>query len=286
VNRVAFVIIAVIVLSKAQEVPQSIPHMLSAHHITAAQFAQSVNHPRHYDIDGVIRAGVVPHHTTAASMISGFFVQAAKHAHLYDTVVIVAPNHEGDLGDIILSDRDWDMGGGVVHDRAFVSGLLEAATGLNIFVHNERLEQDHSAAVLIPYIHHYLPDANVVTVLVSPSLGYDGVGALARLIVSVAGDLQREILLVCSIDFSHFLLPHEVSEKDRVTEQAVINRDYRKIYSLCSQYLDSPAAMIVFLMVLEAYGLELIFVDNAEASQFMGFAIDETTSYFVMAGVE
>jgi AmmeMemoRadiSam system protein B len=259
---------------------------LAIKNITGEQFVHSVHTPRRYDLDGgIIRAGIVPHHTTAASMISGFFAQAARHAAAYDTVVIVAPNHKGDLGDIILADQGWDIGGGVPCDTAFVTRLL-AANGLNVIVDNQRLEDDHSASILIPYVHHYLPDTRVVTVLVSRSLGYDSVGDFARLLLDTADALERSVLLVCSIDFSHFLPPHEAMQRDRVTRQALLARDYPKIYSLCNHYIDSPAALMVFLMTLEAHGLEPQIVDNAEASVFLGYAIDETTSYFVVVGAQ
>jgi hypothetical protein len=260
---------------------------LSVRNITSAQFVSAVENPRHYDVPGHIRAGVVPHHTTAASMISGFFSLAAQNAEGYDTVVIVGPNHKGDLADIILADRDWDIGEGVKHDAVFTQRLAAAASdGFNIIINNERVEDDHSASIIVPYVYHYLPHTRVVTVLITRSLGFDAELDFARLVVSLAEELGRNMLVVCSIDFSHFLSPREAMARTRVVEEAIVNRDYKKIHRLCDNYLDSPGTMNIFLHILSAYGLQPLIIDRTEASELMRFALDETTSYLVILGAD
>jgi hypothetical protein len=258
---------------------------LPIRNITSAQFSYSINNPRQYTIPGLIRAGVVPHHVTAAPMISGFFSQAAYHAEHYDTVVIIGPNHEGDLGDIIISNRDWDINGGVTRDEEFIN-RLKTANNFNIIVNNERMVEEHSASILIPYVNYYLPDTQVVAILVSRSLSFNGAVDFSRLISTLAEELGRSILLVCSIDFSHFLTPGEARERDRVTEKAVRSKDYRLIHSFDSANVDSPAALNIFLLYLSENGMEPYITDRAEASEFMGYVIEETTSYFIITGYE
>jgi len=272
--------------------------MLAILNITHEDFNHSINNPRPYDIDGFIVAGVIPHHITAATLISGFFSQAAYFADYYDLVIILAPNHEGDLADVVLSYRDWDIGEGVFTHRGFVNDLMEAHH-VNTAISHSHLEVDHSASIFIPYIYHYLPDTKVVAVLLNRSLSFNGTIYLFHWINDWINEYgkngeydkdekgikeHKNVLLVASIDFSHFLTAAEARERDIVTTNAILNRDYRLIHSLDSHYLDSAAAMIIFLKYLESLGISPQIIDYTDATEFLGSGLDETTSYKVIVG--
>ncbi|MDR1531867.1 MAG: hypothetical protein LBS62_06740, partial [Clostridiales bacterium] len=52
---------------------------------------------------------VVTHHALAAPLIANFFAAAGTseaESGPYDTVIIVAPNHEGDIADVVMSRLD------------------------------------------------------------------------------------------------------------------------------------------------------------------------------------
>ena len=246
-------------------------------------FIQSVTAPRAYEIDGFIRAGVVPHHATAAAMISGFFAQAANFADYYDTIIILAPNHEGDLADVVLSYRDWDIGSGVSTHRGFVQSL-HMASGINTAISHAHMETDHSASIFIPYIYHYLSGVKVAPVLINRSISLGGTVRLFNWLMDWIETSDENVLLLASIDFSHFLTAPEARARDIVTTEAILNRDFEKLHYLNDHYLDSPAAMIIFLMYIDAIGAALAVVDHADATDFLGPGLDEVTSYKIMAG--
>ncbi|MCL2415539.1 MAG: AmmeMemoRadiSam system protein B [Defluviitaleaceae bacterium] len=246
-------------------------------------FNHSLANPRRGEINGFIRAGIVPHHTTAATLISGFFSQAADFADYYDLVIILAPNHSADLADVVLSYRDWDIGEGVFTNRDFINDLSNAQN-INTAISHEHLELDHSASVLIPYIHHYLPNTKVAPILLNRSLSFEGTINLFDWIADWIDESEKNILLVASIDFSHFLTSAESAERDSVTANAILNKDYFLIHTMDDSYLDSPASLIIFLKYLEHIGVEPQTVVNTDASEFLGFALDETTSYKVIVG--
>ena len=258
--------------------------LLSILHITHEEFNYSIANPRPYNIDGFIRAGIVPHHLTASTMISGFFAQASAFADYYDLVIILAPNHEADVANVVLSYRDWGIGEGVLTHRGFVDSLM-AEIGIDVAICHSRVELDHSASILIPYIYHYLPNTKVAPVLLSRFLSFDGTVNLFRWLMNWIEEADESVLLVASIDFSHFLTPTEAFQRDMVTMNAIINRDFRLIHYLNYHYLDSAASLIIFLKYLDELGIPLQIIDHADASEFLGMFIDETTTYKIIVGV-
>ncbi|MDR0272512.1 MAG: AmmeMemoRadiSam system protein B [Clostridiales bacterium] len=275
-----------IFIDTTSETPPAIPEVIETRHailnISHQTFLYSVENAREYEVNGIIAAGVVPHHTTAAVMISGFFSCAAEFADYYDTVIILAPNHSGGFAEIIASERDWDVGDGVFTNRSFVADLISANE--NAAISHSHMEEDHSASVLIPYVHYYLPNTQVATVLLSRSLSFDGTIDFARWLENWIAESGENILLVASIDFSHFLTPQESIEKDRITAYAIATRDYRMIHSLNDAHLDSSASLIVFLQYLDALGIDPQIIDHTNAAEFLNAGIPETTSYKIIIG--
>ena len=260
--------------------------MLAVLHITHDEFLHSIAHPRifPYRPTGQISAGVVPHHSTAAVLISGFFAQAAISADDdYDLVIILAPNHEGDLAGVVLSYRDWDIGEGVFTHSEFVHSL-HSVPGINTAICHSRMELDHSASILIPYIYHYLPGAKVAPVLLNRSLSFDATVAIFHWLNNWIAESDKNVLLVASIDFSHFLSVPQSRENDAATKEAIFANDLKRLHEMNYHYLDSPAAMIIFLMYLEKLGLVPKIIEHTDASEFLGPWVGETTSYMVIVG--
>jgi len=228
-------------------------------------------------------AGVVPHHDVAATLISGFFASAATYS--YDLVIILGPNHQGDLAEIILSCKGWDVGSGLAAHGGFVQDML-AAPGIDAVVSHAHMEYDHSAAVLIPFVYHYLPGAQVAPLLLNRSMSFGGTVRLFEWLHQWIENSGKDVLLLASVDFSHFLTPQEAFRRDQITIPAMLGQEYHFLHGLNYHYLDSAAAIIIFLMYLEALGLVPEILDHTDASEFLGFGLDETTSYIVIAGVK
>jgi AmmeMemoRadiSam system protein B len=257
--------------------------LLSVQNITEDIFKSSIKNPREYSCEGSIRAGVLPHHLTAAQIISGFFELASRNAEEYDTVVIVAPNHKGDLADIVVSSEDWNFGGKLSCDTEIIKYLLED-NKLDIVENRRRVETDHSASVLIPYIRHYFPKAEVAPILVSRTMTLDETLYFSKTLNKLICNSEKNILLLCSIDFSHYLRPREAMENNGDVIDAINNYDCEKIHGFSNDYVDCPAALIVFLKYLKELELNTVILDNTEASEFMP-GTTETTSYIVIGGV-
>ena len=168
-------------------------------------------------------AGVIPHHLIAGEYIADFF--AACSAYDYDTVVLIGPNHSGQRGEMILSDCGWQTPFGALNSDGELNSLLSGYFGLKTVTDAAFTEQEWSVAGLIPYVGYYLPEARVSTVLFSASANLAQAFSLAELLAG----LDKNILVVFSIDFSHYLSAEQAELKDRETIQAVEAADFAAI---------------------------------------------------------
>ncbi len=171
---------------------------------------------------GFITGGVVPHAgiVYCARQAVHFFECYRRSGQRADTVVIVHPNHRG-AGPRMSVDghNSWQTPLGKID----VDGDFMEALGLP--VSPEAQEQEHSAEVLVPYIQHFLHE--VLRMVSVNILHQDAQGAreLAQKIHGAAVGLKREVLLLASSDFSHFLSPEEAVPLDDLVVQKIMQRD-------------------------------------------------------------
>jgi AmmeMemoRadiSam system protein B len=248
-------------------------------HVEREVFESSIKNPRDYDADYII-AGVIPHHLTAATLISGFFVAVANQSQEFDTVVIVGPHHYGGIANIIYSKNNWNVGEGVECDTAFFDEL-----NLNKFKSlaaesDELIETDHSTSVYIPYINHYLPNAKVAPIMLSRSLTLSQTLEFSNALNKTLEN--KNALLICSVDFSHYLTPIESVRKDDITLSAINENKYSTIFNFSNNHLDSPPTLITFLRYMGIKQKKVSVLDHTDASEFLG-TVPETTSYFVLS---
>ena len=93
----------------------------------------------------------------------------------------------------------------------------------------------------------------------------------------------KSAVIISSIDFSHYLASDIAEEKDEITLDLIKNRNYQEIAGLNSDYLDSPASLIVFLRtmeLLEADNMEII--EHSNSAKIIGKDLQNSTSYYTM----
>ena len=258
-------------------------------HVGEDALGQWIERAREYELPAAcpsVTAIAIPHHLTAGYLISGALDMLKQTQETYDSVIIVAPNHQGDLADIVYSRADWEVFGGTVEcDAELSAAILDG--GINtasIRQSDARLEEDHSCSALIPFIAHYMPDARVAPVLVSRTISLENTLVLTHAIYEAAANSGKRVLLLCSIDFSHYLTATEAYKMDEQTLDAINTRNLMSIHEMSNHYMDSPATLNVFLQYLSLSGLRDTHVlDHTDASEFLG-AVAETTTYFVLCG--
>ncbi|MCK4748003.1 MAG: AmmeMemoRadiSam system protein B, partial [Bacteroidales bacterium] len=170
-----------------------------------------------------IFGAVLPHagHIYSGHQTIPFFQVLNKMKKLPDTFVIVHPNHSGNGLPLAIDDADkWvNSIGDVYLDREF-------AKGLDLPFDRLAHAHEHSAEVIIPFLQYYLPEHpfKIVPICMGDQ---DHTSALlvAQSILSATRITGRNILVLSSCDFSHFLSPAEGKEKDQQVLDEILARN-------------------------------------------------------------
>ncbi len=168
---------------------------------------------------------VVPH---AGYMYSG---PVAAHAYgalaqdgLPETFVIFGPNHTGLGAATALGAHDWETPLGVVeYDRDLGSRILKDPVTEDIVAHRH----EHSIEVQLPF----LQDLSEKVMFVPICMGLQDlrhavqVGEVVR--DAIAG---RDVVVLASSDFSHYIPKAEAARRDRMAIDKILVFDVRGFY--------------------------------------------------------
>lgn len=242
-------------------------------------FKRSIGSVLPYDTEKLqSKGGIVPHHLLADSLIAPFFKSLSVEKP--DVVFIIGPNHKRIGQKQIHTGRwDWQTPFGVLQaDDDVISGIIEECEGAEDF---ELLENDHSVAALIPYVKYYMPEAKVVPLLLHGNLGIKKSKLLAEQICKAAGN--KKIVIVGSVDFSHYLPPDRADIMDEITLKAVKEKNFDAINQMGNDNLDCPPAIITVLEAMDIAGAKKMKVTgHSNSARIAGVHSDSTTSHFTI----
>ncbi len=163
-----------------------------------------------------IIGGVVPH---AGYMFSAyeavhFFDIIRNNTQQYDTIIIINPNHTGYGYDIDLDSNDfWETPFGTLSlDTDFMSHLPFS-------VSTEAHKYEHSGEVMLPLLQYFLDYEFKIIPITMSHQNYENTKRLADGIYNVNQKLNRNILIIASSDFSHYVEP----EKGRFLDNFVLD---------------------------------------------------------------
>ncbi|MDR0469303.1 MAG: AmmeMemoRadiSam system protein B [Peptococcaceae bacterium] len=197
-----------------------------------------------------VRAGVVPHHALASRLIASFFETASSQS--FDTIVILGPNHFAKIAAIVTTGADWYTPFGALRNDDELTELLLSSDILHAVRDDGIVENDHAASYLIPFVADYFPAAQVTAALLSPQMSVGQIGELARLLSEYRKG--KHILLIGSIDFSHYLLPSQAKANDEATKYTVRENNVDDLYRMSDGFLDSPSTLLTVLRYVELIG--------------------------------
>ncbi|HTW39458.1 MAG TPA: AmmeMemoRadiSam system protein B [Thermoplasmata archaeon] len=180
---------------------------------------------RHRGPTRTLRAIVVPH--------AGFEFSGPIAAHAYSllgaqrppaSVLILGVDHQGLGAGPVLSDRAWMTPLGPMETD---HGLVQALSRGPVRVDEEAQSEEHSIEVQLPFLEYVLPHPKFVALQVR----FDRFDRLLEVARVVADALRhRDVLLVASTDFSHYV-PAQIAERlDRLAIDAILERDPRMLY--------------------------------------------------------
>lgn len=178
--------------------------------------------PRHRSADRSLRALVAPH---AGYMYSGPIAALAYDAVAAErppaTVLILGVDHHGAGAPAALSDVAWRTPLGPVEtDHDLVAALAKGPIEIDESAH----APEHSIEVQLPFLQYVLPHPRMVGLMVrhGPWSFLSEVAQRVR-----AGIRGRDVLLVASTDFSHYVPPPVADRLDHLAIDRILAGDAR-----------------------------------------------------------
>lgn len=252
-------------------------------HVPLNEKDAPLNQPE-YPIEGSalsskpIMGGVIPHHLLASDFLVEFFQLITARSNIPKTIVLLAPNHfETGGANIQTVNFLWRTPyGGVETDTALLQNLLQATGAEEI---PQSFEAEHGIYNILPYIARFLPTTKVVPVILRYNTTQQEISELVTFLRPL---IERgSVMVVGSVDFSHYLSKAESDRKDAETLLAMKSYDLSRIARFQSDHLDSPAAILILLQLAHETGMSDIHVlrhDNS-ADGTRG-SHDSTTGHF------
>jgi AmmeMemoRadiSam system protein B len=240
-----------------------------------------------YEVGGKLLCGVVPHHLLADRMIASFFNTAAKNRPGIETVIIIAPMHDGERGKLATTRSGWRTPTGDLPVNDDIAEIFIRELGA--VVDDRLLREDHSASALVPFVSYYFPGAKTACLLISKLSSSDTPLRVAEMLASVAE--AQNCLLVFSVDFSHYLTPLETDAHDMQTREAVMSGDLESIMRMGNDNMDSTACVSAFILFTELMAGGIQELDHSNSLIISGLHPSDPafaeglTSYFILAGV-
>jgi MEMO1 family protein len=228
--------------------------------------------------DYEVAGGIVPHDLLPGFILADFYSRLIVQDP--STIVILGPNHyeKGDYK-FLTGTYDWHTPFGLLStDQKIVNKLVDdKLIGLN----EEVISNDHSVGSSLPYIKFYLPNTKVVPILVSGFTSKEEAGLFVGKLLKV---IDEKTVLVSAVDFSHYLNSKQARDKDRITLEIIKDYDYRSLFSLNNDYMDSPASVGILLMTMQKLGKsKMEVIHNTNSGILQKNEHIETTSYFSIA---
>lgn len=170
-----------------------------------------------------ISGGVLPHagHLYSGHQTVPFFKVIQELDICPATFIIVHPNHRGGGAPLAIDDSDvWvNALGEVPVDREFASAM-------NLPFESMARSGEHSAEVLVPFIQYYLPDYPFkIVAICMRDQGHESARRVSESIQGAAEKSGRDIMVLASCDFSHFLPPGQGAERDQHVVEEILSRN-------------------------------------------------------------
>lgn len=172
--------------------------------------------------DREILGGVVPHAgmVYCARQAVHFFEHVRRSGKRPETVVILHPNHSG-YGPALSTDGHdfWETPMGMVP----VDQGLASAMGLQ--VSPEAQMQEHSAEVMLPYLQYFFMEGFEILSVNLLIQKYKNARDLAGRLHAASNELNRNVLVIASSDFSHFLSVDQSRPLDDMVLGKILEKD-------------------------------------------------------------
>ncbi|MCK9378816.1 MAG: AmmeMemoRadiSam system protein B [Candidatus Moranbacteria bacterium] len=223
-----------------------------------------------------IRGGVVPHHLLPSYIIADFFNHLSQKN--IKTVILIGPNHyeRGDFN-VLTSEYKWKTPFGSINpNKDIISSLEKEGVAMS---NEDVLGAEHSIAGILPFVKYYLPEVEIVPLILSKKMTEKDVDTLSAKLKNFSE--VDDVVFVASVDFSHNLTNFEAKEMDNESLETIQDRNYVKLFSFGNEHMDSPASIALLLKILNNSQEEnLNVLNNTNSGELLDDNFLPVTSYF------
>lgn len=217
-----------------------------------------------------VKGVIVPHHLVASqSMALGI---RALVEHKPSKIVLLAPDHFDQCPTLLCTAV------GIFH-TAF--GDVETAIIESSFVTKkpELFIREHGIFSVLPFIAHYLPDADVTVLVLSQKRSWK---AYKEDLFTVMRTAVGDGAFIVSSDFSHYLPVMEADLKDVFTQKAIEEFDLETIEDLDNpSQSDCPGCLWLMASLMKEQSKNPEILLHTNAARILGDeSVKETTSHY------
>ncbi len=141
-----------------------------------------------------------------------------------ETIIVIGPNHHGFGADVAISAEDFKTPLGTIQvDKDLVDGLQNELVRIDERAHSN----EHSIEVQLPFIQYLFDDVKIVPICMLKQ-DINTAKALGEHIRDAVAD--RDVVIVASTDFSHYVLKETAKKKDGKTIDMITASDAEGLY--------------------------------------------------------
>ena len=160
-----------------------------------------------------IIGGIAPHagYVFSAYQAVHVFQIMKEHSTQFDTIFIINPNHSGMGNEVAYDGNDyWETPyGNVELDKDF-------AEAMNLPVSEIEQSREHSGEVMVPLLQRFLDYNFKIAPITMTMQTHSNACELANEIFNANKKLGKNIFIIASSDFSHFVTPKTGEKQDQL----------------------------------------------------------------------
>jgi len=228
------------------------------------------------------KAVVVPHHLVASKSIAlGVKALASSTPKI---VIVISPDHYAHCPKLLCTTTGSykTFFGDVDIEESIVSDLGKS----DLVSSSDLFKEEHGVYTIAPYIKHYIPEAKIVPIAISQKTkgSEESRAEVLKLLQPLLS--RKDVALVISSDFSHYLPLAQTKEKDIKTQGSFCSGNSDEILKLeNSSQSDCPLCLWILEQEAEKLGFwNPVLLANTNSAELMhDTSAKELTSHFAFA---
>ncbi len=227
-------------------------------------FKKAKGHSRGMDALGGICAHAGYQYSGVAAATTFASISGMPRVH---TVVVLGPNHTGAGSLLSLSLDDWQTPMGFVKNNEELGKMIQK-TAKYLDFDEKAHAAEHSIEVQLPFIQFLNPKAQLVPICMMDQ-GYGAAQDLGRALHKAIGEYGKDVVVIASSDFSHYMSPGAAKERDTAALSFITGMDPEEFerrvdakgWSICGH--GPIAALLEYAKRAGCRGGELLYYTNS-----------------------